>query len=440
MKETKERAIDIFMNKEFKIGSITLKGLELGFIVCIMILGFLMRWPMMSIETADYWGSLAEWMNKIREAGGFHSLNQEISNYTSPYMYIMCLLSYSDIKPLYTLKLVSILFDYVACITMGMIVYRITKNVHKSILGMSALLLSPTVLVNSAYWCQCDIIYATFLLISFYFILKENSRRALLFVAIAFSFKMQAVFFLPFLLILWMKKKTILLRDFLWIPFVYVLSAIPACIAGRNFINLMTIYTKQTDTYPWGTLNYPNIYTFLGEVMPGGFHANEVSGAGIFVTIAVLGCLAFYLCSKQFTWTADLLVTVALLSTALTVFCLPHMHERYGFIIDILAVLYGVLRVKRLPLTIGFTMTSFISYMPFMAGGEIMPIQYIAVVQFVLIVFVGYDLYKLLKKDEHWDGQTKGAKVQGIKQIVVNASSDSKVKVTIKDRKDKPNG
>ena len=81
-------------------------------------------------------------------------------------MYIMTLLSYISTNDLYALKLVSVAFDYFAAIAVLRILYHMTGKLRKSILGMAVLLLSPTVIIDSAYWCQCDIIYTSFLLYS----------------------------------------------------------------------------------------------------------------------------------------------------------------------------------------------------------------------------------------------------------------------------------
>lgn len=399
MEQEKERIIDRILNLEVKFRNIKLKLVDICFIACIFLLSFAVRWSLMPIESPDYWGFLEVWMNQIREGGGYRSLGQQISNYTSPYMYIMCFLSYFKFSDLYMLKLVSILFDYIAGFAMFGIVHQISGSIRKATVGMSILLLSPAVIIDSAYWCQCDIIYTTFLLIALYFFFKDKSRMALLFVAISFSFKLQALFIVPFFIIMWLKKKTIKIRDFLLLPIVYVISAFPAWMMGRDFKDLMTIYTSQADYYPWGTLEYPNIYTLLGEAMPDMRHAYEVADAGMFMTIAILGCLAYYLYTKRVYLTKELMITLALFSVSLIVYSLPHMHDRYGFLIDLLAIVYGVTNVKKLPVTAGFTLVSVVTFMPYLIGIDIVPIQYVAIALFGLIVYVGRDLYQQIQSN-----------------------------------------
>ena len=394
-----ERIIDKVMQHEVFFGKIKFKIVDLAFIGCLFAFAFMVRWKLMPIESADYWGFLEDWMKQIRDGGGFRSLGWQISNYSSPYMYLMCMVSYLTNNDLYGLKLVSVFFDYLASIAVFLIIYQITGRVRKSIMGMAILLLSPTVILDSAYWCQCDIIYTTFILFAIYYLFKNNSRGCLILVGISFAFKLQALFIVPFLIILWLKKKTIKLRDFVWIPIIYVVSALPAWLFGRDFKELMTIYFDQAGTYPWGTLEYPNIYALLGEAMPDMRHATELSGAGTFMTIIILGCIAYYFYVKDIKLTDELLITLALFTVALIVYSLPHMHDRYGFLIDLLAIIYGTLNVKKMPVACGFMLVSVLSFMPYLIAVHIVPIQYVAIGLLGLIVYVGYDLYHQIVKN-----------------------------------------
>lgn len=393
----KERNMDKIMFSKIRIGKITFQIVDLLFILCLFFFGFMIRWKLMPIESADYWGFLKDWMEQIREGGGFRSLDHQISNYTSPYMYIMCLVSYISKNDLYALKMVSVIFDYAASIAVFLIIYQISQNMRRSLFGMVAILLSPAVILDGAYWCQCDIIYTTFILYALYHFFKGDSETCLIFVGISFAFKLQTLFIVPFLLIMWLKNRTIKLTHFVWIPIVYVLSAVPAWLLGRDFKELMLIYFDQSGTYPWGTLEYPNIYALLGEVMPDMRHAAEVSGAGVFLTIMLLGVIAYYLYTKDINLTDELLVTLALFTVALVVYCLPHMHDRYGFLIDLLAVVYGMLNVKRLPVMCGFFVVSIVSFMPYLIAVHIVPIQYAALVLLGLLMYVGYDLYRQIR-------------------------------------------
>lgn len=225
----KERKLDQFLQYAVEVEGIKFQMVDLLFILCLFVIGLLIRLPLYPITSADYLGCLLPWMEEIRQTGGFFSLNHSISNYTSPYMYLMCLVSYVTRDNLYALKTVSVVFDYVAALAMFLLVYEITCNVRRSIIGMALVLLCPTVIINSAYWCQCDVIYTSFLLLSLLYFYRDDSRKSLIFMGIAFSFKLQALFFMPFLILMWLKGRTIKFCHFLYIPVMYVLTG--SCLA-----------------------------------------------------------------------------------------------------------------------------------------------------------------------------------------------------------------
>lgn len=212
-------------------------------------------------------------------------------------------------------------------------------------------------------------------------------------------FKLQSLFLLPFFLMMWMKKRTILLRHYLYVPVIYFVSILPCWLLGRDLKELLRIYIDQSGYYPWGTLNYPNVYTLLGEAMPDLRHADQVSGAGTAMTILLLGCIAYYLYTSRVRLTDEICVSLALFTVALIVYTLPHMHDRYGFLIDLFAIIYGVYNVRRLPICCGFMLVSVLTFMPYLIAVDIVPQQYIAIGLLGLILFVGYDLYGQIQRN-----------------------------------------
>ena len=76
------------------------------------------------------------------------------------------------IEPLFLIKFVSIIFDYVCAIYSLKIVYKLTnKNILLSLIAYASVLFLPTVMLNGAMWGQCDSIYTSFILISLYYLL-----------------------------------------------------------------------------------------------------------------------------------------------------------------------------------------------------------------------------------------------------------------------------
>ena len=107
----------------------------------------------------------------------------------------------------------------------------------------AAVLFAPTVVVNSAAWGQCDSIYAAFCLGSLYFLLRQKPWWACVFFGIALSFKLQAIFFLPVLIIVLVVNRQRCARAARRARDVPLLL-VPAALAGRDWASLLTIYPE----------------------------------------------------------------------------------------------------------------------------------------------------------------------------------------------------
>lgn len=389
------RKIDEFFEKKIKLADFTV--FEILFVSIMIGISLVARFSLFPIQSGDYTGFLKPWMDEIKSIGAWRSLGYEISNYPSAYMYLMSLVSGCS-NTMFALKLISTACDYSAAVAVFCIISELTDSRRKAILGMVILMLCPTVIINSAYWCQCDMLYSSYLLWALYYFFKGNSRHCCIFVGIAFCFKLQAIFLLPFLIIMWLIRHVIRLRDILFIPAIYAVVQLPAIIAGRSVKDMLLFYITQSETYPWGTLNYPNIYALIDEQMPNVHYAQYISEAGIWLTLAFLGIIAFYIYTKKIKPDGVTSLMLALFTVAVTVYTLPHMHDRYGFLIDLLAIVYAVLIPKRMPVLAGLLLTSLICYMPYLIGVEIFPLKAAAVLQGALIIYIGLDLYRQIQK------------------------------------------
>lgn len=396
------RIIDKILTRKIAVKNIRLEVIDLIFMLCVIGISLYARIVLFPRLSGDFVGFLDPWMVRIKELGGIFSLGYEISNYSSAYMIILSLLSYLNADPLYSIKAVSVFFDYVAAFAIFTLIYVLTENSRRAVIGTAAFLMMPTGILNGAYWGQCDMIYVAFILLGLCFYFYGKPEQALWLTAVAFAFKLQALFIIPFYIIMWLRpyvtkegyKREIKLRYFLALPVPYLIFTIPGIIMGRGIWNSIGVYFNQAGTYPWLTLNYPNVYAFFGQTYFLEPQIAELGRSGLWMTVLVLGILAYFIYVKKVRMNANMTVTSALFSVCLVLYGLPYMHERYGILIDVLAVVYGVLRPSKIPLTIGLLLSSLMSYMFFLFGRESMPPHHHAIIQLILIIAVGMDLYK----------------------------------------------
>ena len=395
-----ERLFDRIMHGKIKFGEMELQLVDVLFLACMWFLAYRVREPLIGIYTSDTYECVTIWMKKIRSLGCLKSLGVQISNYSSSYMYLLCIAVKLVKDDLLGCKLISFYFDYATSIAAFCIIWKLTKNVRKSMLAMSFILLLPAVVINGAYWGQCDIIYTCFIMYAFLAYLYKRSRTAMILLGVAFSFKLQALLVLPVFIIFWLRKDVIKIRHILWVPGVYALLQIPPAIMGRSFKELLLFYVEQAGTYSDGSLNYPNMYYLLDEGRFVFHHAKEVSSSGVILCIALMGILAYYIYSKRVIMDTETKLILMIFATGICVYVLPHMHERYAFVIDLFAAVLAVYNVRRLGLLCAYSLITIGAYGPYLFGCECIPMKTLSVYNLILLTYTGYILIKKLMNSD----------------------------------------
>ena len=230
----------------------------------LLLLGaFTLRFFMLGHETLDYLHFLGPWVQHFRERGGLFALAYPVGNYNVPYLYFLALFSYLPLPDLYLIKLLSIFFDVVLAYYVMRIVGLCVDSDLRRRLAFFTVLFLPTVVLNGAYWGQCDSIYAAFSVMGVYYALKGRAVLSLASAALAVAFKLQAVFLFPvYLLFLYGRK--IHFRHFPVFPLTYLLAILPAVLFGRPFLDTLMIYFNAASPAGRG-LNYnsPSVFAFV---------------------------------------------------------------------------------------------------------------------------------------------------------------------------------
>ncbi|MCR4691781.1 MAG: hypothetical protein K5739_10585 [Lachnospiraceae bacterium] len=341
----------------------------------ITAVGCYVRFVMRNIVAGDYKMFFEPWVATLRQAGGgIKGLAAEFEyvDYTTPYLTILSFISICPfLNTLLLMKMVSIAFDFSAAFAVMAIVYDRTRSQKSAVLGYGALLLCPTVIANSAMWAQCDIIFTSFVLWSLFFMLRKKPAISMVFYGIAFAFKLQTFFLLPLYVIFWMKGR-VKLKHFLFVPLMYLVGMIPALIAGRDFWELLTVYFFQAgglmDIYALSH-KFPNIYQLFGTDA----FLIEYADAGIYVTLAALMAELYLFARKQYAFHEALILRMGMLLTMTVVFFLPHMHERYAILVDVLAVVYYFFEKDKLYVPVLTVLCSFAGYTVYLAQNNILP-------------------------------------------------------------------
>lgn len=304
----------------------------------LLVLAFYLRTTVLDYQTLDYQNFLSQWVEYYRVNGGVKAFSAPLGNYNIPYMYLLCLFSYLPVSDLHLIKLLSIGFDVLLAYSSMMLVGLVNDNQNVKLASFFTVLLLPTVFLNGALWAQCDSIYAALALTGLWLALEDKPVPSVLCFTLSFGFKLQAVFILPIMAVLFFAKKYKLWHLALF-PAFYIALVIPAVIMGKPFIETLTLYASQTGTIGSG-LNYnsPSVYAMFRNV------SNESGAATVGIIAAfvfMLAVLALCFIKRKSLGNRQIIIAAALLSLGIP-FLLPHMHDRYFFLADVMSVVLGL--------------------------------------------------------------------------------------------------
>lgn len=303
-------------------------------LVCITVVSLVVRMMLFPIQSGDYRDFLHPWFEELKIYGGWEAIGRPVGNYMVSYIYILAALTHIPLPDIVSIKLVSFFGDAALAWACKRFAYAITKDDRISKAVYCMILFLPTVILNSGAWGQCDSIYTAAMIACLVNLQEEHPNRALIAFAIAFLFKLQSVFLAPVLFAALLQKKVKLLH-FFWIPFIYTMIILPALFAGRPLKELYFLYVNQAGTYQALSMNAPNLYAWL----PDGFENKILAVLGIVCAGAAVCRLAWYMKKHAVPLKDTMLLRAAFLSLMWIPFLLPHMHERYFYPADILAVL-----------------------------------------------------------------------------------------------------
>jgi len=319
------------------------------------------------VVVSDYTAFYAKWLAVLAHAPGLSALATPFSNYPPLYLYLFKILAIGPIDGLYGIKTLSFIFEVVIATAAAWMVGKTAPRAYdrsELFLIFAVMLSIPTLLINGSLWGQVDALYAAFVLLSLFALLQKRPLAAAVLYSVALAFKIQAIFFLPVFL-------GYLLRDrrfgyVLILPAGYVVSVIPAWLAGASLPYLLTVYLRQANEYPFLNLNSSSVFALAQGFQTSSIAQSLLSGAGI----AIAGVCALYIvyCIVRLprvdavSW-----LYFTLLSVMAIPYFLPHMHERYFYLADMVSVIYAFYVPRNWYVPIFVVLSSFVAYSAFLS-------------------------------------------------------------------------
>jgi Gpi18-like mannosyltransferase len=266
-----------------------------------------------------------------------------------------------------------VFFDFM-CATLSLkILNRIIGMKKRNLLVFCAVLFSPVVIMNGMLMPQWDGIYTGFLLCTLLCFLKNKPKSALACFGIAFSFKLQSVYALPFVIILFLYKKW-KFKYLLVSIFSFLAMFVPGWILGMRPYEWIIIFGKQLVDFSGLAINAPTIYAWFADTE---LTNKLLSSMGIIFTLTILFSLAAFVFLAKRDISQKTMLTLFLFSTLVVPFFLPHTHERYFYPAEIAALLYAFILPKRWWIALLIILPACFTYSNFLFGGSPFPLKHL---------------------------------------------------------------
>ncbi len=356
--------------------------------VLLLALSIVLRAKLFPYLFGDIRSDLLIWYDKIKLYGGFGALGHKVGNYNMLYQTLMAAITYFPGDPANLIKGMSSVFDFVLAFGGAMLAYRIVPDGRKKFapgLAFFLVLFMPTVFVNSALWGQCDAMYTSFIVISFLLFYRKKPFWGFFAFGVALAFKLQALFFLPVILLYWILEHPCLLYKALGTPAAVLVCSAPALIIGRPLSAIWRTYLDQIGTYKSLSLDYPNIYCWLPDAQ-----YDILQPAGIIFALGLVIMLFVYLTAKNRHYTAREYLLFTILSGYTCVMFLPEMHDRYAFPVEILMVMFAVIYREMYTETIAIQIIALFAYFPFILDFTVFDLKYVAIANYIVYATVFY--------------------------------------------------
>jgi Gpi18-like mannosyltransferase len=284
---------------------------------------------------SDLLTAFLPWQTYLLEHGRWHALQHPFSMYFPAYFDLTAMTSYLDghINRVSQIKLVSFAFDIVTAVVayyfVGHLTRRSTPDGRRSAAQLVApfcILAGPTVLVNGAAWGQSDIVYTCFLLLSTFSVITGSGAFAALFFGVAFAFKLQAVFLVPFIAAMVLQKR-IRWWHLLFVPIGWLAALVPPMLNGAKAWEFLSLTSSQGETFPTLAINVGNPWIIADRI-----HLNVHFGTLVGIVLTGLLMIAITIWGARPAFRSPLnTLMLATLSVLFMPYVMPKMHDRYFF-------------------------------------------------------------------------------------------------------------
>ena len=365
--------------------------------VVVTLVSCYIRYLCRGFYSKDMTKFLLKWTEMLAGLGGFAGLKESIGNYNVPYLFILSLISYfpsEGMIRMYLIKMVSVGFEFICAVLCALIYREIKKDAtaFETVLCYGLVFALPQQIINGALWGQCDGLYTAFILAGLLCMFKGKYGLAFFSYGWAFAFKLQFIFFLPAIIILYAVNQRFSITKAVWFVPAYFISILPGIIAGRDLMDIINIYFGQVGDSHKLTYNTPNLYTYLtGDY-------ESVKTVGIWFAFLIFAVVALWLFNKGVEFTKEDTILLFVWSAFTCYMFLPAMHDRYNFAFVILSVVYAFFNRKFVWHSVLLNIITLFTYARFLQD-DLVIVDYRILSAALFVIYAMYTTQLLCRKN-----------------------------------------
>jgi len=362
------------------------------------------------------------WWFWFLDQNGFHgiaTIRQHTGADVTPIWYYVLFLFtksglYARLTPVYCIRSLAIVGTIVAVVC----TYFIVKTLIKRPGSWQPLIFAAIVPFLPAFFMDLlktnipDSIYLSLDLVALLAMLKKRPGLAWLAVGVAISFKAMAIYFVPFLLFVWLKRlKSGTIWDRLAPLFVipgFLVTCIPAYLAGMSLYDAtigVLVSRSGAMNYEWWGI-WQILFSGAPPWMPGTPTADQASGLMLYgaataaLAFLVLFVMLFNVKDRQTQFQAawDLLVAAPIICYLF----MPAQHEIYWALASVIALFVYAMRRSRASLAVLLVLS--FSMLEMYLGGRVMPA---VVFDYIVLAVAGYLCWRIFRATELYSNWRK---------------------------------
>ncbi|WP_332804191.1 hypothetical protein [Sphingomonas sp. RT2P30] len=302
-------------------------------IAATLALACVMLWLALPVVTLDMTEFLAPWLDHIVATGPVAAFATPFGNYAPAYLYLL-----AAVSPFAGSVAVPLLVKFVSLAGTGALALAVRHllirlDAPQPNRAAALLFILPSAMVNAGLLGQCDALWAAPCIMALAAAVERKHIAMLAWCGLALGIKVQALLIAPFFIALLINRR-VALRLWVIAPLVAAATMLPAWAAGWPASDLATIYLRQAGTYPALAMNAPNLWQIVESLPLIG--ALPLSGLALASALGATAAYIAWLSTRSLDGRA--LLAPALLAPLITAGLLPHMHERYFFLADVVAL------------------------------------------------------------------------------------------------------